>query len=106
MVATSLLWLGCLLVFMASPHQKLCSKQVNKKFSWFVFTLLTSLSWLLFCAIYSMVIAAIVVLALIMAMWTAMILLHGHLKTKLLPFALVGGAIAILLVQLGGSHVG
>jgi len=105
MVATFLLWLGCLMVFLASPHQKLTTRRPSRGYSWWVFVILTTSSWFLFCAIYSMVIAAIVVLTLVMTMWTAIVLVHGHVKTKLLPFAVGGSVISVVIVQLGGWHV-
>lgn len=105
MLATFLLWLGCVLVFIASPHQKLTNRRPNKGISWGAFIVLTTISWLLFCAIYSVVIAAIVVLTLIMAMWAAMVLVHGHVKTKLIPFFICGSIVSITIVQLGGWHV-
>lgn len=105
MLATFVLWLGCMLVFLASPHQKLTQKRPLKGISWGAFIFLTIISWLMFCAIYSMVIAAIVVLALVMTMWTAIVLVHGHVKTRLMPFFIIGSAVSVFIVKLGEWHV-
>ena len=102
LLAVLLIWLGCLVVFLASSRQKLLKKPLNRKLSWIAFAASLTLGSVLFSAEYGGVIAAIVVLTLVMVIWPLMVFSHGHLKMKLLPFSCGGAALAVALVQLGG----
>ena len=105
MLAALILWGACLLVFVASPNQQFTAKRPNKFASWCVFVILTACSGLLYSQVYSLIIAFILVLALIMSMWLSIIFLHAHSRLTLLPFALIGAISISTLVGLGGAHV-
>ncbi len=103
--AALILWGSCLLVFIASPNQKFVTKRPNKLISWCIFVLFTVVSCLLLSSIYSMVIAIILCLALIITMWLAIIFLHAHCRLTLLPFAVLGAMTISSLVGLGEWYV-
>ena len=101
-VAIILLWLGCLIAFLGSEQQKLLTTTPSKKITLPAFSASLIISWLLFCNYYSGISAALLILLLVMVMWLGIIFVQGHLKIKLLPFALYGSVISTALVQLGG----
>ncbi len=102
LLAIIFLWLGCLSAFLGSEQQQLLTTKISKKLSLTVFSVLVLASWLLFTAVYSGVIAALLILSLVMVMWLVIVFVLGHLSIKLLPFALYGSLISASLVQLGG----
>ncbi|MCJ8320610.1 MAG: hypothetical protein MJK12_13310 [Colwellia sp.] len=102
LLAIIILWLACLSAFLGSEQQQLLTTRLSKKLSLTIFIVLVLASWLLFCGVYSGVIAALLVLSLVMVMWLTIIFVLGHLSIKLIPFALVGSLISAALVQLGG----
>jgi len=90
-VAIILTWLSCVLTFVSSAKQDLATIKQAKWVVWTIFTLLISVSWFLMSAVHPWISAGLMVLAAVMMMWTAIILAHGHLKLKILPFTLIGG---------------
>lgn len=97
-----LLWIGCVFVYLASPHQKLITKPYPQKISYSVFIVLVICSWVGFSQVYSMLISALFVLTLIMVMWGITVFLLGHIKIKLISYLIGGSVISLLLTQLGG----
>jgi len=102
LLAITFLWLGCLVAFLGSEQQQLLTARLSKKHSLPIFSALVLASWLLFGSVYSGIIAALLILALVMVMWLVIVFVHGHLSITLLPFALYGSVISASLVQLGG----
>jgi len=101
-ISVLLLWTGCLAVFLSSPNQKLLIKRPQKNITWPIFTVLSIFSWYLLLNLYPAVTAGLVVLSLVMAFWTIIVIAHGHLKIKVLPFACIGAVVSFGLAQLGG----
>lgn len=101
-VSSVLLWIGCVFVYLASPHQKLIEKSFTRKVSYSAFIALVIGSWIGFSQVYSLLTSALLVLALIMVMWAITILVLGHIKIKLIPYLVGGSVVSLLLAQLGG----
>ncbi len=102
-VAILLVWLSCVLTFVSTKHQKLTSLKLSKWIVWGVFVTFNGSSWYMLTLDYPLVSAGLMVLSAVMMMWIAMVLAHGHLKLKLVPFTLTGAVISIGLVQMGGA---
>lgn len=100
--AIILIWLGCVLTFTATKHQKLLSYRLSKSAVWSVFALIIVISWFFMAVDYPFISAGLMVLLCIMMMWIIVVLAHGHSKLKLLPFTAVGIVLSTALVQLGG----
>ncbi|PAJ72932.1 hypothetical protein CJF42_18465 [Pseudoalteromonas sp. NBT06-2] len=101
-ISVLFLWIGCLAVFLSSPNQKLLIKRPSKNITWAIFTVFCVFSWYLLLNLYPAVTSGLVVLSLVMAFWTIIIIAHGHLKIKFLPFACIGAVFSLALAQLGG----
>lgn len=95
-----LLWTGCLASFLASPHQQLLTKRLPTVPAWSIFALCLPCSWWLNLQFYSPAISAILVLVSIMLMWPTIVLCHGHLRARLLPFALAGGVTCTAIIMM------
>jgi len=101
-IAILLTWLGCVMTFTSTKHQKLLSYRVSKPAIWSIFVLLIVSSWLFLTIDYPFISAGLMVLSSVMMMWIVVVLAHGHIKLKLLPFTVAGAALSVALVQLGG----
>ena len=105
-LAVTLLWLGCLIVFLASPHQKFIKKRLSQMVCWAIFTVLALVSWFLYCNVFDGVIAGLMVLSFVMIMWPTIVVAHAHCSLKLLAFTCCGAVIFSVIAQLGAVNVG
>jgi hypothetical protein len=101
-VSGFILWIGCLLVYVASPHQKLLERSLSKVVSYPVFITLIIISWLGFSQEHTPVIAGLVVLVLMMVMWPVIVFMVSHIKSQFMPY-LVGGGLFFSLLSLLGT---
>ncbi len=104
-VAISVLWCGCLTVFLSSNHQRLLAKPFSKSLSIPTFIGSVLISIWLFTLSYNVVASALVVLTFTMLIWLSLVLLLGHTQAKLIPFSGANLIFWLAVVQLGGQHV-
>jgi|GEM_PF-5690079 len=111
-ISSFTLWIGCLLVYVSSPNQKLLksplfskilvSKPLFKIILYSLFSVLATISWWGMAQVYTYFIAALVVLSLIMVMWTCTVFILGHIKTSFISYFISGGIFFSILALLGG----
>lgn len=97
-----ILWLPCLLVFLSSSHQQFLSQSLSGKLTWPIFVLSLPGCWWLNLPQYGPVASGIMVLFSVMLIWITIVLCHGHLKVRLLPFTLAGGLTCVGLISVIG----
>ncbi|WDD99762.1 hypothetical protein [Thalassomonas actiniarum] len=116
LLSISLLWLGCLFPYLASPKQQLIANPVPKTLGWAGFVL--TLVWVLVQQAQQQgyLVASIVILTAVMCMWTILILLSSHiakrlalvssyLERRLLLVSSLGIAFFSLIAITGSYHV-
>ena len=97
-----ILWLGCLTTFLASSQQAFFPKRLSKKLAWPVFVCAYVLATWLATNVYPVISSAILTLVIVSLMWTSIVFIHGHIRTRLTPFAFGGGVVSALLIGIGG----
>lgn len=102
MISSFILWIGCLLVYISSPQQKLLPTPISKVVSYPIFLVLVLTSWFALSQEYSGVIAAIVALSLIMVMWPTSVFIVGQIKPRAIPYIVSGTVFFSLLSVMGG----
>lgn len=102
MISSFTLWLGCLLVYVSSPQQKLLQVPFTKVVTYPIFFISIVVSWFALTQEYSGVIAAIVVSVLIMVMWLISVFTAGQIKPRFIPYMASGAIFFSLLSEMGG----
>ena len=102
LVSVLILWLGCLITFLASPQQKFIAKRLSKKFAWPAFIGLYVAASIIASSSYPAISAWILTFTIVSLMWVSIVFSHGHLKSGLFSFALSGGAVSMLIMTIGG----
>lgn len=101
-ISSSVLWVGCLFVYISSPNQKIIKESPPKKFTYPVFFISVVMSVILLLSEYSALIASIVVLTQIMIMWSCTVFILGHVKLSLTTYIISGGVFFSSISLLGG----
>jgi len=101
-----LVWLACLLPYLASGKQILSTFKPPKLLAWAVFVLLLTLSIWGLSADYGFVTGCLTVLAMLMCMWPALILSAAYLNDRLIVLSSSALLIFSLISLSGGYHGG
>lgn len=102
LISSAVLWIGCLLVYLSSPNQKLLNQYLPQKITYWLFGLCIIVSWVLLLPEYSGVIAGLVMLAQVMIMWPCTVFILSHTKPSL-PLYVIGGTVFFSSLSLLGG---
>jgi Zn-dependent protease with chaperone function len=103
-IACLLVWLGCLLPYLASPKQVLTHYRPSKLQAWFGFVILLAISFFILGSVYSGIIAAIIMLVLVMCSWIITTLLAGHFSRQLIRVSLISAGLLSFITLVGGHY--
>lgn len=92
LVSSAVLWIGCLLVYLSSPNQKLLTRSLRKKLTYLFSLGCFCVSWYVLLPSYSGVIAFIIIVIQAMVMWPSTVFILSHTKPSLVLYLLSGGA--------------
>ena len=102
LISSAVLWIGCLLVYLSSPNQKLLNQSLAKKITYWLFGLCIIVSWFFLLPEYSGVIAGLVMLTQAMVMWPSTVFILSHTKPTL-PIYVAGGTLFFASLSLLGG---
>ena len=103
-LAMQLCWIGSIVVYMSSQHQKLAKRQISKRLAWAAMGLMSLLATMLFSQLHHWLAAAIIALSIFMGSWTVLTIVVPYYP-KLKPVVMTGSLFFLLTALLEGTHV-
>lgn len=77
-VGTLLLWFSCYFSYLSSNKQQLISHSISKTFAWSGFVIAVVLATSLFTSQYGFIVAMLITMLLIMAMWLTLVVISAY----------------------------
>ena len=77
-VGTLLLWFSCCFSYLSSNKQQLISHSISKTFAWSGFVIAVVLATSLFTSQYGFIVAMLITMLLIMAMWLTLVVISAY----------------------------
>lgn len=84
-----LVWLACLLSYLASNQQRLLVRPLSKQYSWMSFALILGVAFYLLSTKYLVVVSGLILLIQVMCIWLVIVFSASHFPKKLVSLNLV-----------------
>lgn len=105
-VGTLLLWFACFFSYLSSNKQRLIDYSLPKHIVWIGFVVSVALAISIFTSYYGLIVAMLIALLLIMAMWMILVVISSHANRRsMLVFSLGVGLFSSIILLGGINHV-
>lgn len=84
-----LVWIACMLPYLASKQQRLLVRPISKQFSWIGFALMLGVAFYLLTTKYLAVVSGLILLIQVMCIWLVIVFTASHFPKKLVSLNLV-----------------